>query len=219
MDDNRQKLQLKDRLLYNQVGKASECTQVDFRRRCDLLDAAYVSVVPVWTALDETTSALAAKRRRSWLDFGCFFLGALVVWFAPAHETAALAVGVALILGAAVSYAARFMQALAAESEHKRLLQQQDSLLFHWRASGASDDDFWRFRDSTRARMALVSSSDNSDFWRTERVKLDHSVENELLNIRHHLFVRASGDWLKDWVYDLDGVTLPELTTAAHALA
>ena len=44
---------------------------------------------------------------------------------------------------------------------------------------------------------------------RSELLELEHTSENHLINMRHDILRRASGDYQGGWILDLDGINLP----------
>src|SRR5437867_4402360 len=105
-DDNRQRLLLKDYTLSKHVAEVGECTQVEFRRRCDLLYATHTSLTSIWAAVDEKTAAvkLASKVRRTYIEYGVFLLGAIINWLFAPEGKSYVGFGATLMIGAAFSH-------------------------------------------------------------------------------------------------------------------
>lgn len=211
MDDNRIKLQLKDQLLWGRVAVKSDGTQVEFRRRIDLLDAAHTVLVPIWIAIHTNTRELkiASRPRRVWIEYVIFCVGGLINWLYASDGKTYVGFGAALMIGAGCWHlygqAKRFML----ESEIKKLQKQQSLFLFHWLSTGASSGDFWSCRDAAIRKMALEESSMDSDVKEAEFRGLEDASRNRFLNIRHDILWRASGDYQTGWILDLDGMDLP----------
>ena len=210
MDDNRKKLQFKDRLLWSRVAEKSESNQVEFRRRIDLLDAAQSSATPIWVAIDTKTNELklASKGRRMWIEFAIFSAGALINWLFSSDGRPYFDFGAVLMVGASCSYLLGLTKLFRLESEIKKLVEQQSLYLFHWLGTGASNEDFWRCRRNAIQMNQLEENSKDTDLWRAEYEELEDMSRNRLLNIRNAILCRTSGDYLSDWVLELDSMNL-----------
>lgn len=211
MDDNRKKLQFKDRLLWSRVAEKSESKQIEFRRRIDVLDAAQSAVAPIWIAIDAKKNALklASKGRRMWIELAIFIAGGLINWLFPTDGQPYFGFGAVLMVGASCSYLLGVATLFRLESEINKLVEQQSLYLFHWLGTGASNEDFWGCRRNAIRMNQLEEISKDTDLWRAEYGALEDTSRNRLLNIRHDILWRASGDYLSGWVLELDGMNIP----------
>ncbi len=211
MDDNRQKLQFKDRLLWSRVAAKSDANQVEFRRRIDVLDAALSALAPVWIAIHAKSNELklASKSRRIWIEWTIFSVGALLNWYFPSDAKPYIGFGAALMVGAGCSHLLGLAKRFMLESEIQKLVEQQSFLLFHWISTGAPNEDFWGCRQNAIRINELEENSRDTDLLRAEYEALNVASRNRLLNIRHDILWRTSGDYLTGWVLELDGMNLP----------
>ena len=197
MDDNRKKLQIKDRLLWTRVAEKSDSNQIEFRRRIDLLAAVHSSLLPIWIAIHTRTSELkvASKFRRLWIELAIFCLGALINWLFSSDGKPYIGFGALLMFGAGCSYLLRLMKLFMLENQIKKLNEQQSIYLFHWLGTGASNEDFWRCQRAVIRMNELEENSRDTHLWKSERLELEDTSRNHLLNIRHDILWRASGDY------------------------
>jgi hypothetical protein len=211
MDENREKLQFKDRLLWSRVAEKSDSNQVEFRHRIDLLDAAHTSLLPIWLAIHTKTSELklASKPRRLWIEWGIFCVGALINWLFASEGKSYSGFGGALMVGAACSHLFGLVKRFMLESEVQKLVEQQSVYLFYWLGTGASREDFWSCQRAAIRMSELEGNSRDTDLWRAEYQELKDASRNRLINIRHDILWRTSGDYQGGWAPDLDGVNLP----------
>ena len=124
MNDNRKKLQIKDRLLWTRVAEKSESSQVEFRRRIDLLAAVHSSLSPIWIPIHTKTSELkvASKFRRLWIELAIFCLKALINWLFPSDGKPYIGFGALLMFGASCSYLFRLVKLFMLENQIKNSL-------------------------------------------------------------------------------------------------
>ena len=211
MDDNRKKLHIKHRLLWTRVAEKSDSNQVEFRRRIDLLAAVNSSLLPIWIAIHTESSELkvASKFRRLLIALAIFCLGALINWLFPSDGKPYIGFGVLLMFGACCSYLFRLIKLFMLENQIKKLHEQQSIYLFHWLGTGASNEDFWRCQRAVIRMNELEENLRDTDLLRSELLELEHTSENHLINMRHDILRRASGDYQGGWILDLDAINLP----------
>jgi hypothetical protein len=112
------------------------------------------------------------------------------------------------MFGASCSYLLGLASLFKLESEINKLVEQQSLYLFHWLGTGASNEDFWDCRRAAIRMNQLEETSRDTDLWRAEYEALKDMSRNRLLNIRHDILWRTSGDYLSGWALELDGVNL-----------